>query len=40
MHYDTVRYTNTFDAHRLICFARTKSGALAMSERLFRAYFH
>lgn len=41
MHYATVRYTNTFDAHRLTHYARAQSGELAakVSERLFHAYF-
>lgn len=39
MNYDTVRYTNTFDAHRLTKFAEAKGIGGAMTERLFRAYF-
>ncbi|MGV2131057.1 MULTISPECIES: DsbA family oxidoreductase [Rhizobium/Agrobacterium group] len=39
MRYDTVRYTNTFDAHRLAKFAESKGLADTMSERLFLAYF-
>ncbi|WP_273725126.1 DsbA family oxidoreductase [Brucella gallinifaecis] len=39
MNYDTVRYTNTFDAHRLTHYAQVNGLAAEMSERLFRAYF-
>lgn len=39
MRYDTVRYTSTFDAHRLNKFAETRGVGAAMTERLFRAYF-
>lgn len=39
MRYDTVRYTSTFDAHRLSKFAEAKGMGAAMTERLFRAYF-
>lgn len=39
MRYESVLYTNTFDAHRLTKFAETKGKGAAMSERLFRAYF-
>lgn len=39
MRYDTVRYTNTFDAHRLAKFAAEMGAGTAMAERLFRAYF-
>lgn len=39
MNYDTVRYTNTFDAHRLTKLAESKGLGSAMTERLFRAYF-
>lgn len=39
MNYDTVRYTNTFDAHRLTRYAQVNGVAAKMSERLFRAYF-
>lgn len=33
------RYGNSFDAHRLIHFARSRGVEMAMEERLFRAYF-
>lgn len=39
MRYDSVNFTNTFDAHRLTKFAETKGKGVVMSERLFRAYF-
>ena len=39
MRYESVLYTNTFDAHRLTKFAETKGKGAEMSERLFRAYF-
>ena len=39
MRYDSVRYTNTFDAHRLTKFAFRHGKGLEMSERLFNAYF-
>ncbi len=39
MRYGTVRYTNTFDAHRLTHFAATKGISAAVTEGLFRAYF-
>lgn len=39
MRYDSVRYTNTFDAHRLTKFASLHGKGLEMSERLFNAYF-
>jgi len=39
MRYDSVRYTNTFNAHRLTKFAAVHGKGLDMSERLFRAYF-
>lgn len=39
MHYDTVRYTNTFDAHRLTKFAETKGVATKLAVLLFKAYF-
>ena len=38
-HYDTARYTNSFDAHRIAKYAETKGKGLEMSERLFHAYF-
>ena len=37
--YATVRYTNTFDAHRIAKYAETKGKGLEMSEKLFYAYF-
>ena len=37
--YATVRYTNTFDAHRIAKYAETKGKGLEMSEKLFHAYF-
>ena len=40
--YAETRYTNTFDAHRLTKFARSKGGntlANRISERLYKAYF-
>ena len=37
--YDTVPYTNTFDAHRIAKYAETKGKGLEMSEKLFHAYF-
>ncbi|NUD82598.1 DsbA family oxidoreductase [Escherichia coli] len=39
MRYDSVQYTNTFDAHRLTKYAETKGKGTQMSESLFRAYF-
>ena len=39
MRYNSVRYTNTFDAHRLSKFAALHGKGLDMSERLFNAYF-
>ncbi|GLB60134.1 DSBA oxidoreductase [Cytobacillus sp. NCCP-133] len=36
---DTVILTNTFDAHRLTMFAKTKGLMKEMTERLLRAYF-
>lgn len=39
MRYASVRYTNTFDAHRLTKFAAVRGKGLEMSERLFCAYF-
>ena len=38
-HYDTVRYTNTFDAHRIAKYAETKGKGAKISEKLFHAYF-
>ena len=38
-HYDTVRYTNTFEAHRIAKYAETKGKGLEISEKLFHAYF-
>ena len=38
-HYDTVRYTNTFDAHRIAKYAETKGKGVEISEKLFHAYF-
>ena len=38
-HFDRVRLTNTFDAHRLTHLAATLGKREAMVERLFRAYF-
>ncbi|MBC3468622.1 DsbA family oxidoreductase [Pseudomonas sp. RW10S2] len=39
MRYDTVRYTNTFDAHRLSLFAERRDLAKEVTEGLFHAYF-
>ena len=39
MRYDSVNYTNTFDAHRLTKFAEANGKGAEMCERLFRAYF-
>ena len=39
MRYASVRYTNTFDAHRLTKFAEQHERGAEMTERLFRAYF-
>lgn len=39
MNYASVRYTNTFDAHRLTRYAHSMGVATEVSERLFRAYF-
>lgn len=39
MNYDSVKNTNTFDAHRLTKFAEEKGKANEMNERLFKAYF-
>ncbi|MFS3136314.1 DsbA family oxidoreductase [Gluconacetobacter sacchari] len=39
MRYASVRYTNTFDAHRLTKFAEQHGHGADMTERLFRAYF-
>ncbi|MCJ8355273.1 DsbA family oxidoreductase [Novacetimonas hansenii] len=39
MRYASVRYTNTFDAHRLTKFAERHGHGADMTERLFRAYF-
>jgi predicted DsbA family dithiol-disulfide isomerase len=36
---DLARPANTFDAHRLMAYASTKSLAVEMNQRLFRAYF-
>lgn len=36
---DTIVLTNTFDAHRLTLFAKTKGLMKEMTERLLRAYF-
>ena len=38
-HFETVRPGNTFDAHRLIHFARSEGKQDEMKERLLRAYF-
>ncbi|MDF2700323.1 MAG: disulfide bond formation protein DsbA [Haloplasmataceae bacterium] len=37
--YDQMKYTNTFDAHRLAKYAETKGKAKELNERLFKAYF-
>lgn len=37
--FDTMIPTNTFDAHRLMHFAKSKGKLVEMTERLFRAYF-
>lgn len=39
MKYDTVRYTNMFDAHRLSKYAETKGKGAIVAEGLFEAYF-
>lgn len=39
-HYDTVRYTNTFDAHRITKYAESKGKGREMIEKLFHAYFN
>ncbi|AQS85931.1 MAG: DsbA family oxidoreductase [Acetobacter aceti] len=39
MRYASVRYTKTFDAHRLTKFAELHERGADMTERLFRAYF-
>ena len=39
-HYDTVRYTNTFDAHRITKYAESKGKGREMTEKLFHAYFN
>lgn len=38
-HLDTLILTNTFDAHRLTMFAKTKGLMGEMTERILRAYF-
>ena len=38
-HFDTMKYANTFDAHRLAKFAEEKGKAEEMTERLFYAHF-
>lgn len=38
-HYGTTLYTNTFDAHRISKYAKTKGKGLEISEKLFNAYF-
>lgn len=38
-HLDSVILTNTFDAHRLTMFAKTKGLMKEMTERILRAYF-
>ncbi|NGZ76313.1 DsbA family oxidoreductase [Saccharibacillus alkalitolerans] len=37
--FDRMRYTNTFDAHRLAHFAEEKGLSQALTERLMQAYF-
>lgn len=37
--FDRMRYTNTFDAHRLAHFAQEKGLSQALTERLMQAYF-
>jgi protein disulfide-isomerase len=37
--YDTVQYTNTFDAHRVAKYAETKGKGIEISEKLLHAYF-
>jgi len=37
--YNTVRYTNTFDAHRIAKYAETKGKGIEISEKLLHAYF-
>jgi predicted DsbA family dithiol-disulfide isomerase len=37
--YGTVRYTNTFDAHRIAKYAETKGKGIEISEKLLHAYF-
>ncbi len=38
-HFERTRYSNSFDAHRLIQFARGRGRQGEMEERLFKAYF-
>ena len=38
-HFDTLILTNTFDAHRLAMFAKSKGLMKEMTERILRAYF-
>ncbi|WP_409254385.1 DsbA family oxidoreductase [Bacillus sp. SCS-153A] len=38
-HMDTMILTNTFDAHRLTMFAKTKGLMIEMTERILRAFF-
>lgn len=37
--FDRVQLTNTFTAHRLVHFAKTKGKALELTDKLFQAYF-
>lgn len=39
-HYDTVRYTNTFDAHRITKYGESKGKGREITEKLFHAYFN
>ncbi|ASK61425.1 disulfide bond formation protein DsbA [Virgibacillus phasianinus] len=38
-HFDTMKHTNTFDAHRLAKFAEVQGKGKEMTERLLHAYF-
>lgn len=38
-HFDTMKYSNTFDAHRMVKLAATKGKEQELAERLFQAYF-
>lgn len=40
MRFDRIQPSNTFDAHRLIAWAKTKDRGNELAERLFQAYLH